>query len=991
MDRRSGGFRCHSLAARTLLGLLLAGLGCVLPLASADLEPWGRPVVRVELDSDGGIPITDFARQIAQKPGEPLDRSKVADSLRNLWLTGRFRDLRVDYQEEKAGVVLIFVAKATFFAGTVRVMGAPKTVGADVLKSAARLRLGQPLSEEDLAAARLRMQATLAENAYYQAAITSQMLKLNDQEADVLFMVVPGPAARLTGVDFVGHPLVPARRLEAVAGWRRGIHLSSARLDRGLSRLHKYYVKHKRLEATLSIQTRTPDTRKKAEKLVVEVEAGPTVNVAVRGARIGRSKLRRLLPVFSEGQTDDLSLADGERKLEDYFQRQGYYSAAVKWGRVTSADGQNLNITYTVERGARGNFVGMAFQGNAHAPEEDLVGLAELTPQDFPRVRGVFSQDLLAHDVQAFTAHYQSLGYLDAKVTPQVDDHYHNLPHALFVTFKIEEGPRTTVGKQSLQGVDDSTAKKLKALLLTNPGQPYSPERARTDQDAILTYLADQGHNHATVTWSATPPSPDHKVDVEYRIEPGPREQIQRVVLMGNKHTRHGLIDRQLTFHENEPLRESDMLSSQRRLYDLGVFNQVQIAHQDPETGGEERTVLVSVEEARRWTLGYGFGFDEQRLENSQPVGQYKASPRFSLEVTRLNVGGRAQTLSLRGRYSDLEKGGAANYLIPHIFGRPKLNLRFTGLDEETRDVLTFTAVRQEGDVILERHSSPSTFLLARYSYRRVRVIGSTLRLQPEAIPLFSQPENVAALGATYVNDHRDNPADATRGSYSLADASVSSSLLGSHSKSTSNNFLRLLGQNSTYYRLGSHLIFARNTRLGLESSFGAPTVFTTTDQNGEPKVVRTHEIPLPERFFMGGSESHRGFSLNGAGPRDPFTGFPIGGNALFLNALELRVPLEENKYGLVLFHDAGNVYSSLRRMRLLKFSQSSPTDFDYAAHAVGLGLRYNTPVGPLRIDVGYALNPPRFLVQPVQPATGPVEVHRLSNFQFFLSVGQSF
>ena len=108
----------------------------------------------------------------------------------------------------------------------------------------------------------------------------------------------------------------------------------------------------------------------------------------------------------------------------------------------------------------------------------------------------------------------------------------------------------------------------------------------------------------------------------------------------------------------------------------------------------------------------------------------------------------------------------------------------------------------------------------------------------------------------------------------------------------------------------------------------------------------------------------------------------------MFLNALELRIPLEENKYGLVLFHDAGNVYSSFRTMRLLKFSQSSPTDFDYTAHAVGVGLRYNTPIGPLRFDVGYSLNPPRFQATNSQ---GVVEVRRLSNFQFFLSVGQSF
>jgi len=137
----------------------------------------------------------------------------------------------------------------------------------------------------------------------------------------------------------------------------------------------------------------------------------------------------------------------------------------------------------------------------------------------------------------------------------------------------------------------------------------------------------------------------------------------------------------------------------------------------------------------------------------------------------------------------------------------------------------------------------------------------------------------------------------------------------------------------------------------------------------------------------MGGSESHRGFSINQAGPRDLVTGFPVGGNALFFNSLELRLPFKEYRFGLVAFQDFGNVYSTIRKMRLLKVTQSSPTDFDYTVHAVGLGLRYKTPVGPVRFDVGFNLNPPRFMVQVPQG----VEVRRLSPFQFFLSIGQSF
>jgi outer membrane protein assembly factor BamA len=274
--------------------------------------------------------------------------------------------------------------------------------------------------------------------------------------------------------------------------------------------------------------------------------------------------------------------------------------------------------------------------------------------------------------------------------------------------------------------------------------------------------------------------------------------------------------------------------------------------------------------------------------------------------------------------------------------------------------------------LILQKRYGPHASVIGRYNFRNVDV--SNLRVSPAAIPLLSQATLVATLGGTYINDHRDNPVDATSGSYSVADADLAWKKLGS-----SANFFRLNGQNSTYYRLGPHVVFARNTRLGLEPTFGG-----TSPEN----------VPLPERFYMGGPDSHRGFSLNEAGPRDPLTGFPIGGRALFLNQVELRFGLEQNRLGLVLFEDAGNAYSSISRMRLLKVTQDSPTDFDYTEHAAGLGIRYQTPVGPLRFDVGYSPNPPRFQQCTVSASVCPpgnLEVLRLPSFQFFLSVGQSF
>jgi outer membrane protein insertion porin family len=305
------------------------------------------------------------------------------------------------------------------------------------------------------------------------------------------------------------------------------------------------------------------------------------------------------------------------------------------------------------------------------------------------------------------------------------------------------------------------------------------------------------------------------------------------------------------------------------------------------------------------------------------------------------------------------------------------------------RDVLTFNSKREEIAATLLKRYSAATTLQGQYSFRNIEV--SNLQINPLAVPLFSQPVHVAAMSLLYTNDRRDNPIDSTKGSFSSAGGTVAWQYLGSQT-----NFVRFAGQNSTYYRLNSHVILARNTRVGIETPFGPLLPTTVTGSNGQPTVIFSRDIPLPEHFFMGGPESHRGFSFDQAGPRDLDTGYPIGGGALFLNSVELRFPIRRNKYGLVLFDDAGNVFSTPGRMHLLKFSQTSPTDFDYMVNATGLGVRYNTPVGPLRLDVGYTFNPTNYRLCNLTPVPTPcpasaVEVRTLPRFVFSFGIGQSF
>ena len=926
---------------------------------------------------------------MTQQIGEPLDPAKISDSLKRLYATGRFSELRAEGAREGNGVSLTFVARAQYFIGIVTAEGNPGPIEARALVTASRLRLGQPLTDEDLNAAHKRLSDLLVANGYYQSRITHEIQRNpNTLEANVSFTIKAGPPARVSAVQFQDDSGFPPERLMRVSGWHPHMYLTAARVERGRYRLHQFYVAHGRLQVNISIQQRTYNAKTNTEKLIVKADGGPLVRVQVQGASISSSQLLNLLPLYRDGVTDDQALSRSEKVLEDHFQQQGYFSVSVKASRVPRQEPQpHVEILFQVNLGQRGDFAGYGVKGNIAIPTAELVATITPPAQGLLPPSPTYSHTFVEQKVAALLALYQSRGYLDTRITPAINDNLGSVPGRRYVTLVIQEGERTTVHILTLVGIDAATESKLWPSLLSKPAQPYSLERAQADRDRILDYLADHGYTHAAANWRTTPAKSAHQVDLEFQIVPGAQDRIQRIVVLGNDHVRLGLVNRELLIHDGEPISQSAVLESQRRLYDLGIFNQVQVTPQEESSSDTEKTLLVGLEESRRWILGYGGGFEVQRLGSNQPQGQYKESPRLSLDLTRLDVGGRGQTFSVGGRLSNIDTGANMGYLIPRLLNRDDLSLRINGLIDRTRDVLTFIADRKEASVSVEKHFSASTLLIGQYSFRRVEALDIASKISGPESAVLSQPAPVGMVGGSLVEDHRDDPSDATRGAYTLVNAGVSWRDFGSQA-----NFLRFTGQNSTYYALGSHLVFARKTQFGVISPYGSLYSITVPASNGQPsEVILTNLIPLPERFFMGGSESMRGFSINQAGPRDPNTGYPLGGNALFLNSFELRSSFAQRRLGVVLFEDAGNVYDSIRRMRLLKFTQSSPTDFDYTSQAAGLGLRYKTPAGPIRFDVGYNLNPPRYNVITTTNGVENIEVQRLSNFQFFLSIGQSF
>jgi len=1053
------------IALALLLGAVPAYSRPHAPQAASTSELAPSPVVvSVRIVGEDGHVLVESPSGITVEQGKPLDRDRVAESLRALYRTGAYADLRAVVSPEAEGVRLDIVARENLFFNVVRLEGLEPPPSEASAVAAMQIGLGQTYRKGIVDEALERLRETLRDEGLYRAEVSAATVPHPEtHQMDVIVQVKPGARARVASLQLKNETAYRDATLLSRFKMKPGQAITSARLQHGTERVRKFLAKKGHLSARVTVRRGEFDAAKNAAPIFLEVTQGPRVEVSVSGAKFSEGELKRLIPIYQEGAVDPDLLEEGKRNVRERLERQGYFDADVSYKigmrevKTSAWQGMQEAITYTVERGDKHKLVGIQISGNKYFDTELLKSRLQVFQGAFGS-RGRFSRRLVDLDAQSMQSLYQANGFLDARVIPWVEDNYKGKEGDLFISFTVEEGKQTRVASLSIEGIHAFKEEELLGVIGSTPGQPYSDFGVSTDRDNILALYFNEGFPEATFTAtaerapataaeeeaslgsphgsspSAVKKEPSRKaarppveqadeVRLVYHIQEGPQTRVRRVLISGYEHTRPGVIRREVRIKPQQPLRQGDVVESQRRLYNLGVFNRVTIEPQNPNGTNTDKDIAVLVEEAKRYTLAYGGGFEVQRLASTTnpTAGQVQAAPRGILEISKLNLTGRADSLSLKVRGSTLQGRALLGYSAPNTFGNSRLSFQATTFVQKTRDINTFTEQQYEGSVQLTDQVSTLNTLFFRYAFRQVLV--SDLKIPPQEVPLFNAPTLVSQFGVTWVRDSRNNPADASKGSFNSANFDLASTYIGS-----SASFLRLFYQNSTYHPIKRRFSFARSIRLGVlvpyrdtvSLSFPAPTT---------PPLPTV--IPLPERFFAGGGTSLRGFALNQAGPRDSVTGFPVGGQALLVLNQEFRFPMRlpfiGTALGGALFYDGGNVYSRLSRISF-RTNLPAPTlalqnpslppsstnvpmcvancsnELNYFSHTAGLGFRYKTPVGPIRIDLGYQLNRPLFIV-PVPcpsnaPTSGPNQCQigslgqmstRLSGFQIFFNLGSTF
>ncbi|HEV2645806.1 MAG TPA: POTRA domain-containing protein [Acidobacteriaceae bacterium] len=827
---------------------------------------------------------------------------------------------------------------------------------------------------------------------------------------------------------------------------KQGSKVTRETVTNSLSSLRNYYQKKDRLEETTSLRKQTYDAPRKQLDYEFNANQGPLVQVLVEGIKLSKSKLRLLVPIYQEGTVDNDLMNEGMSHLKDYLFQQGYFDATVTVRR----EGMNTaseRVVFTVVKGVRHKVAAVTLTGNRYFETDLLKERMQVQKADLYVRNGRYSPQLMKADEASILALYRANGFSSAAISTAVKDvDTAKAGKALkvaeiAVTVNITEGPQQKFGEVTVTGVDASREKDVQGLLNSQVGQPYSLITLSGDRDAILGYYLSHGFAHARIEVKQDVEGGDtHKTDVTLNVAEGEQVFIDKVLVSGIVRTRPSMVERRVKVHAGDPLDQSALLDTQRRLYDLALFNEVNTAVQNPAGNDIVKNVLIQLTEARRWDVTYGFGFEAQtgtpavvpggtQGKTAAQNGKAGVSPRVALDVSRINLLGTTQSLTLHTTYGLLERVATLTYNVPQFFGHPHLNASLSAGYSNVQNITTFQASVLQGDFRIAQKVKRADNFIYDFQYRRVSVNADSLEITANLIPQLSEPVTVGGPGITYFHDTRDpTPLDAQRGQYFSAQDFISNSVFGAET-----NFNRIDLTHSSYYTFGKRRKYTigRSTRIGFENAVGNANNAASNTlgvANCQGLLLTTNAtcnpIPLPERLYAGGANSHRGFGINDAGPRDLTTGYPVGGSAVVVNSVELRLPppvlpVVGDNVSFVAFWDMGNVFrypgdmfTSIKNFHQpnestceqvpygppkvgqtqQQFDQTltGTCSFNYYSHAVGVGARYKTPVGPIRLDFSYNLNPPVYPVYNDYTNALPY-VGRAGHFNFFFGIGQSF
>jgi outer membrane protein insertion porin family len=926
---------------RLISAILL--LTAAMPL-HAQFEHRGLPVVDLRIEADSPVDVAPLTDHIKVAVGEPLSIGEIQSSIKALFATGDFRDVRVEAESVEGGVVVTFRLSLHYRVGSVdfRIEG-------DELERATReaaIEQGEVLSLSRVDRSAVAIDRVYHRLGYLEATVDPEVqFHRAENRADVIFHITAGPRARIGSIIFDGdlEPFTARELMERMRS-RIGAFLdaSDAREDAERIRRHLIREDHRMGRSRFVGETYDPETQTVA--LEYAVDPGPIVEVVVEG--VPARAVRRQMPFGRDDAYSEDRVLRAADRMRTRYQASGHFFVDVDVREELQFD--RHIITYAIDPGERYELGEVRFEGNHTVPDAELRDVVSAAPPGFFRelIASIARRPIgttteqLAEDRDALIDYYRLEGFLTVEVErPRV---VRRDEREIDVVFRIQEGPQTMVEDVRIDVVGESTRRLPETRV--RPGRPLNPADLSADIVALQSYYGDRGFVEVQVSQQVETSEDRTSAIVIYNVTEGPRVTFGSISVRGNSYTDEDVVLKKARIPEGDPLSYRTILEAQQRLYRLGIFRLVDISPVRSATAAEVRDIVIRVEEGQNLTVSGSVGYSTDE------------GARGTAAISHRNLFGTARFIGLEGTISQRVNRYRINYREPFIFGYD-LPTQLSIFRREELRARERAELRSLGtSVEMTRVVRDRLRWSLRYEYRINECFaGELCELATGPLPIPGiDPEDqeiqISSITPSAFWDRRDDAVNPTRGHYVGGSLEYAFPLIRAETE-----FLKGFVQGAYHLPLTSRSQIVGSLRIGAIEPLAS-------DGPGA-------SVPFAERFLAGGETSHRGFGLDRLGipcrtliprPEDVPEGIsceeylasaedvnliPVGGNAMILANLEYRFPIFGAFHGAV-FVDAGNVW---RRIDTVDLSEMR--------YGTGIGFRYLTPVGPLRLDVGFKLD----------------------------------
>lgn len=893
--------------------LLALILGAAPAISAAKPEMTVVPTIAgVSVKVDGGPAGTDIENLITIAAGDPYSEKKIDAILKQVYQTGLFSDIHI-LKEGGNDVRLTFLLTRRLLVQNITIIGDKGLSRKKLQESLYSLRPDSVYTEEKLQRAAEELKEALRKEGYLNCVIKARREKKPAKPlVDVVFEVTAGRQLAIRSVEVAGDDVERVAALKRRMKSREGRPYIPTVLDADIGRIKDYYGTLGYPRAEIVLESPEFHEAEGTVSLGLKVIPHERIRILIQGAKVPESLVR---PIWEERIFEEWGLVQSEARVLSYLRNQGYVFATAKSSIEKSAG--ELRIVHEVNLGRKYTI-----------NEVDFEGLHSFTPLEFKKELGLglsfaFLGGIDGEKLFELPAQIERLYKMKGFSETQVDLNFRMVGAEMRAIYQIEEGPQQTIGRLTFNGASLFSAGALQAQIGSAEGGPFYQPNVQKDIGRLETFYLNQGVRETNVT-AAVERIGESLFAVAFDISEGRRVKIERIVVTGNKATRRSTIDRELKIKEGDPASSERILETKRGLEKLGIFAEVKI--EEIPISAEAEDVVINLREGERNYISLGAGLETKNETQSFEIWENGLRPRVTAELILGNMFGRASQLSFVTQSSLKETRGVISWEDRYLFGLPLQTAVNAWLEREERVSYGYDQRGISFSVIKPFAKDWVSFTMLRWASTTLYF----LDVAESQVDRQHFPFSSTSISESLIRDRRDDSFNPEQGSFFSAVVEWAYPLFKAES-----DFLKSFVKYQRFVPLSRNLNFSATARAGLGTGW----------------------IPIHERFFGGGSNSFRGEPFDQLGPKDPSSQKPAGGKALLLFNFELRFPLFPSVPNLAgaTFCDMGNVFAARSDVRIADLQG-----------AVGLGIRYRTPLGPVRIDFGWNLHSPEERKQPI-------------------------